>query len=343
MDRRALELRVGRLLLAALVWWGVRRLDVGPDADVAPMAWNRRQLVVAAAQWDMHPAQSVGEFTARVTAVMDEAHHVGAALVVFPEDLGLSLLGLLTRYGGPRSTGELGAEEVRAYLGTWGPVVAPLFEETFRRAAAAYGMVVVAGSSYYRRRQQVVNQGVVFGPDGRLLLRQPKLHLITLEETWGVEPGHRFDRPEGLTMPLGVAICHDASFFETYRMAEALGVEVMAVPAADPDPDWSEPKARRGAWARTQETGMASVVAAGTGELYGVRFSGKAGIYIPRELTSDMSGVVSESARPDTEGVVVGSLDLDQLAAFRQEARPRPSEAAVKAWLFPRYRALTLS
>lgn len=342
MERTTLEVALGRLALGWIVWWSTRRMDLGPDDDVAPMAWNRRQLTVAAVQWDMHPVTRLDEFVGRVTALFDAAHHAGAALVVFPEDLGLSLLGLLTRYAGPRTATDLSQEQVARLLRSWAPLVAPLYEETFRRAAASYGMVVVAGSSYYRRRAQVLNQAVVFGPDGRRLLRQPKLHLIPLEAAWGVEPGHRFGRPEGLAMPVGVSICHDASFFETYRMAERLGIEVMAVPAADPDPDWTESKARRGAWARSQETGIASVVASGTGELYGVHFSGKAGIYIPRELTPGATGVIAESPLPVGEGLVVGNLDLDQLSAFRREARPRPTDEGLRTWLSPRYRALTL-
>lgn len=341
MDRTTMEIAFGRLVLAGLVARGRRQVGIGSESGVAPMTWSRRQLVAAAVQWDMRPVTGVTDFTERITAVMDAAHHVGAALVVFPEDLGLCLLGLLTRYGGPRSAESLSPSQTSRYLAAWAPLVAPLYEECFRRAARNYGMVVVAGSTVYRRRTGVFNQAVVFGPDGRLTLRQPKLHPMPMERSWGVQAGSRLDRPGGLTLPLGVAVCHDASFFETYRMAETLGVEVMAVPSADPESDWSEAKARRGAWARTQETGMASVVAAGTGELYGVRFTGKAGIYIPRELTPDGTGVVAESREAHGEGVVAGTLDLDALARFRQEARPVPAPELLRSWLLPRYRALT--
>jgi predicted amidohydrolase len=341
MDRTAVEIALGRVVLAGLVARGRTRVHVGSATAPAPMGWNRRQLVAAAVQWDMRPVGGLPEFTDRLTAVMDAAHHVGAALMVFPEDVGLCLLGLVTRYGGPRSAESLSASDASRYLSAWAPLVAPLYEECFRWAARNYGMVVVAGSSVYRRRSGVFNQAVVFGPDGRLVLRQPKLHPMPLERSWGVRPGSRLDRPGGLAMPLGIAVCHDASFFETYRMAGAQGAEVMAIPSADPDPDWSEAKARRGAWARSQETGMASVVAAGTGELYGVPFTGKAGLYIPRELSADGSGVVAESREAHGEGIVAGVLDLETLARFRQEARPAPAPELLRAWLLPRYRSLT--
>lgn len=336
----AWQLPVGRVLLTGLAAWQRRRLKLPSPTDVKPMAWSRRQLVVAGVQWRMEPVRALDAWVDRLMAMLDEAHHLGAALVVFPEDMATPLLGLLTERVGTPSAAQLSDAEVGERLRAWADAVAPVYRDIFGYLARLYGLVIVAGSQLATVRGRFHNQALVFGPDGRLVHRQPKLHPLPLERRWGVDPGTEWHRVPGVTLPLGVAVCHDASFFETFRLAAAQGVELMAIPIADPDPDWREAKARRGAWARTQESGLPTVVGAGTGSLYGLTLTGKAGVYVPRELTADGSGVRAESEHPVGEGLSAGVLDLEQLAAFRAEARSGMPTRAVGRWMEAGYRAL---
>jgi len=334
------QLQAGRLALRLLSAWEGLRLRLPDTEPATPMPWTRQRLVVAGVQWRLEPVRSLKAWWDRLEAVMDDAYRAGAALVVFPEDMATPLLGLLTERWPTPTAAELADEEVGQYLRAWADTVGGIYREVFRHLARRYGVTIVAGSQLTWVGRRFWNQALVFGPDGRLAHRQPKLHPIPVERRWGIEPGTEWRRVDRIRLPLGVAVCHDASFFETYRMAAAEGAELMAIPIADPDPDWGEAKARRGAWARTQQSGLPSVVGAGTGTLFGLALTGKAGIYVPVELTPDATGVLAESRDPVGEGVVTAALDLDALAAFRAEARPWPSNALIQAWLVPGYRTL---
>jgi predicted amidohydrolase len=334
------QLEAGRVALRLLSAWERLRLRLPEAEAAAPMPWTRRRLVVAGVQWRLEPVRSLRAWWDRLQAVMDDAYRTGSALVVFPEDMATPLLGLLTERWPTPTAAQLADEDVGRYLRAWADTVGRVYREVFAHLARRYGVTVVAGSQLAWVGRRFWNQALVFGPNGRLVHRQPKLHPIPVERRWGIEPGREWRRVERIRLPLGVAVCHDASFFETYRMAAQEGVELMAIPIADPDPDWGEAKARRGAWARTQQSGLPSVVGAGTGTLFGLALTGKAGIYVPAELTADGSGVLAESREPVGEGVVTAALDLDALAAFRAEARPGPPADLLQTWLVPGYRTL---
>ena len=333
------ELSVGRAYLAWRVANERRRVQVLQRRG-GPLRWRRDALVVAAAQWDMRPVARVADWTARLVLQCDQATRAGAALIVFPEYVGLSLMGLLSEHRALRnaSARQLTPAEVGDRLRAWAPTVVPLYRTVFSRLAAAYGITVVAGSTLVEHEGRMENLAHVFGPDGRLLATQPKLHLLATEASWGVVPGTRLAPISG-PIPVQPVVCYDASFFETYRMARTHGAELVAVPIADPDPDYGEAKARRGAWARTQESGLVSVVGAGTGELYGILFTGKAAVYAPMAETPAGDGVLAESPHADGEGVVVATVNLDRLQEYRQHL-PAPRADRVAAWLAPRYEAL---
>ncbi len=330
---------MGRAYLAWRVAHERHRVQVLQRRGV-PHAWRREALVVAAVQWDMRPVGSVSDWTARLVLQCDQATRAGAALIVFPEYVGLSLLGLLSEHRILRraSAGQLSPTEVGTRLKAWAPTLVPLYRTVFSRLAAAYGVTVVAGSTLVQQAGHLQNLAHVFAPDGRLVATQPKLHLLATEASWGVVPGTSL-APIAGPLPVQPVVCYDASFFETYRMARVNGAELVAVPIADPEPDYGEAKARRGAWARTQESGLVSVVGAGTGELYGITFTGKAAVYAPLAESPARDGVLAESPHPDGEGVVVATIDLDRLQAYRQQL-PTPRADRVASWLAPRYRAL---
>ncbi len=333
------ELALGRAFLTRRVSQERRRVQV-VQRRAGPARWRRDALVVAGVQWDMRPVASAADWTARLVIQCDLAARAGAALLVFPEYIGLSLLGLLSEHRALRtaSAAALSPADVAVRLAAWAPVVVPLYRTVFSRLAAAYGITVVAGSTLVAEGERLENQAHVFGPDGRLIMVQPKLHLLAVESQWGVVPGSAM-APIAGPLPLQPVVCYDASFFETYRLARKQGAELVAVPASDPDPAYLTAKARRGAWARTQESGLVSVVGAGTGELYGILFTGKAAVYAPMAETPAGDGILAESPHPDGEGVAVATVNLERLQEYRQDV-PTARPDRVSDWLGPRYEAL---
>lgn len=115
-----------------------------------------------------------------------------------------------------------------------GPSLAAL-----REAAREAGVHVVGGSFCEKDGPSRYNSAFVVGADGGVLGRHRKIHLfdvslpqVTLQESSVLSAG---EAPLVLELPfcrLGVAICYDLRFPAIFERFEALGVDVVAIPAA---------------------------------------------------------------------------------------------------------------
>lgn len=283
---------------------------------------------VAAVQMRMRAEPHPAAFAGHVFDLFLRAARAGADVVAFPEDAGTGLVALLPGFGwlqragtpekAARGGGDLSVAEVFALLG---PAVEATYRTIFSTFAEAFGVFVLAGTANLPASDgRVQNLAHVFAPDGRLVVRQPKLHLFPYEAGWGLAAGgelYAWDTPWcRMTAP----VCMDATYFETARIARGLGADVVLLPIANPEPFhlW---KARRGVWGRCQEGGFYAVQSALVGRFMGLEIEGQSGIFAPLDLTPGGDGVLAEAARPDEEDVVVADLDLAALRAWR-EAQP---------------------
>ncbi len=221
-------------------------------------------------------AARVSGLMRRVAARLDPSL---PALVVFPEDVGIltALAGEGDALSGARTLEEAverlarrhlpavlwqrtrhGASWPRAIFLARHEVMARTYLETFSAAARRYGVYLVAGSvplpdydlpadgslprSYRSRGASVHNVSYVFGPDGRILGRQKKVHLLEIEGPEGLDlvPG-RPDELRVIPTPLGrlgVAVCLDAFKEDVLDRLAAQGAEILVQPSANPAP-WS--------------------------------------------------------------------------------------------------------
>lgn len=275
----------------------------------------------------------------------------GVNLLVFPEDIGLQLLGLIPGIEGmagnilseENSEGEnskgksctcreeetsgYAREMVREVVSFMTPVALRLYTETFTRLARRFKMYVMGGSIILEDRNgKIYNRAYLFGPGGKIVGYQEKLHLLPIEASWGLATGNQlrtFDTPLG---KLSLPVCMDATYFETFRILELKGVEVVLLPTANPE-EYNFWKALRGIWPRIQESRLYGIKSAMVGEFLGLKFTGKAGIYAPRRLTEFGDGILAEADTFDKEELVVAELDLNRLRNFREQdqiqGRPR--------------------
>lgn len=286
-------------------------------------------LTVAAVQWRLDPIEDLGSWIQRIDDMFREATRQGASLIVFPEEMTLSLFGLLL---GTRTPDDIGdASLIKSLLKALAPVAFDFWQLSMARMSRHYGIITVAGSGITVHQGRLLNVALTFGPDGSLWSRQPKLHLLSLEVLWGMEAGPGLVQQHLGPFGLMTLVCHDATYFESFRMLETRGALVAAVPVADPEAHYSEDKARRGTWARVQETPMLGVVSAGTGHVFGYDFTGRAGIYLPSPLTHESSGVVAESPEAMGEHLLVASADLRTLREYRV-SRDRHLVIPSEAW-----------
>ncbi|NMP20827.1 nitrilase-related carbon-nitrogen hydrolase [Sulfobacillus harzensis] len=318
---------VARLSLSAYLGFKLARAGTPPSEQAAPAPVPVDRIKIAAVQWLAEPVKNPNEWTERVEALFRAAAAAHCHLVVFPEYLPMSLLGLIM----PETAGAhtlTDATVAEVLKGT----ARPLYTFWVRWMAAfarKYGLVTVAGSGLVLERGRLYNQTVWLDAQGRMAGRQSKMHPLPDERRWGVVPA---TGPLSNPMqPWGLAgvVCNDATYFESFRMLAHKGARVIAVPIADPESRYTVGKARRGCFSAVQDVPMVGVVSAATGRLFGMRLTGKAGIYLPEELTPDSSGVLAESLQPVGEGLVTGVVSLAQLSAFRerhQASHPVPPD-----------------
>lgn len=170
------------------------------------------------------------------------------------------------------------------------------------RAYLAWGMAERHGERFY-------NTLVLVGPDGKLLARYRKAHLIPLL----AEPDYFAAGDEVVVVPteigrMGLAICYDLRFPGLFQRVASQGAEVILVAA-----QW--PLARGEHWRiLTVATALQSLAfligANGVGVCCDDALAGRSTIVSP------WGERIAEAA--DAEGIVVADLDLAQVTEARR-------------------------
>lgn len=305
---------------------------------------DRRRIKAAALQLELELFKNPLDYVDRMHRRVKEAAEAGAQLVVFPEMNNLQLLGMLPGIEQAGASPESSAGEEAKNRGPEitlsdlifyaGPVMEPLIHATFSRLAALYGLYLMAGSFLLPDGGKLVNRALLFAPDGNLIGFQDKVHLTQLEKEWGLTRGNQFNIFETALGKLALPVCMDATYFETFRILEQKGAEIVITPIANPEP-YNYWMALRGIWPRVQESPLYGIKSALVGKLINFEFTGKAGIYAPLELTPDGSGVLAEVESADTEGMAVAELDLGALAELRANHPWRDRNEALYRRYFP--------
>ncbi len=190
-----------------------------------------RPLVVAGAQLGpIARADTRAQVVERMVALLHTAHARGAQVVVFPE---LALTSFFPRWWMQDQA------EIDAFFETEmpGPQTAPLFDTAARLGLGFYlGYAeLVAGPDSVRR----FNTSIIVDAGGRIVGKYRKVHLPGhLEHRQGAPWQHlekRYFEPGDLGFPVwrafgglvGMCICNDRRWPETYRVMGLQGVELV--------------------------------------------------------------------------------------------------------------------
>ena len=283
---------------------------------------NPEKIKVGACQLELKLLASPLDYVEMMFQKVDAAAKEGVQLLVFPENNSFHLLGLLPGIEeiGSKATGTNGKDpsvKVADIFRFVGPMFNRTAETTFSYLAQAYGMYIMAGSFLVPEKEGVFNRAYLYGLDGTLLGTQDKAHLMPVENEWGLSRGsgfHIFPTPLGR---LGMPVCMDATYFETFRILEYLGAEVVMVPIANPE-HYNYWLALRGIWPRVQESLVYGIKSALVGNLLGYTLTGKAGIFAPLELTPKGDGILAEAETPDREALVTAEINLLALKELKK-------------------------
>ncbi len=189
------------------------------------------------------------------------------------------------------------------------PFLLDIFKTTFSELALHYGVYIMSGSIMVAEGDSIYNRAYLFDPDGKIVGNQDKLHLVMMERAMGMSMGKDlsvYNTPIG---KLAFPVCMDASYFETFKIAKDKGAHIVMIPIANME-EYHDYLALRGIWPRVQESGVYGIRSALVGELYGIKFTGKAGIFAPLTLTPDGDGVLKLSKSYDRDEIIVCDLDL---------------------------------
>jgi predicted amidohydrolase len=180
--------------------------------------------------------------------------------------------------------------------------------EAMAAASKEFGIYLV-GSVVEAHSPHPRNAAFVTTPDGALVAAYRKLHPFSYGEEHRHYSGGE-DCPSFTVdgIPCGLQICYDLRFPEPFRALAARGAEVVFVPA-----NW--PARRIGAWstllaARAIENQMAICGVNRVGRDPQLEYPGRSAIH-------DAFGEVV-AAGDDTEGLVIGDIDVTQLRAWRE-------------------------
>jgi predicted amidohydrolase len=271
-----------------------------------------RLVTVAAAQ--MGPvarAEPRSAVVARLLAMLREAAGRGAEVVVFPE---LALTTFFPRW-------DLDDDELLSFFEREmpGPDTAPLFDEARRLGVGfelGYAELTPDGHRY--------NTAILVERDGRVVAKYRKVHLPGHEEPEEWRPFQHLERkhfepgPEGFQTHhafggvVGMIICNDRRWPESYRVLGLQGVELLCIGYNTPIHYAPDPKQDRLAAFHNNLVMAAGAYQNGTW-VVGV---GKGGVEEGVAALSD-SQIIAPSgevvARAATEGdeVIVASCDLD--------------------------------
>ncbi|HCS75304.1 MAG TPA: hypothetical protein DIW17_15690 [Clostridiales bacterium] len=314
---------------------------------------DKRQIRVCAVQQEIQLLKNYKQYVDRMYEFVERGVKESAQLIVFPEYNGALILGMLplietilkriTRQDSKsagkdkatsnrnKDTSEDTAEntsedtavhtsisagvDIVEILSTLTTFLLDIFKTTFSELALHFGIYIMAGSIMVTDKDSVYNRAYLFGPDGKIVGKQDKIHPVIMEKDMGLSMGEElsvFNTPIG---KLAFPICMDATYFETFRIAKDKGAHIVIIPIANIE-EYNKYFALRGIWPRVQESGVYGVKSALVGELFGIKFTGKAGIFAPQILTPNNDGTLEVSKSYDKDEIVVCDLNLNLIETY---------------------------
>ena len=307
---------------------------------------DKKNIVVTVVQAKVVIMNNYRQYVDMMYGFTREAVDKGAQLISFPEENGTLVLGMLplikpvlkilqvvnrksadnsperrnkAETPAGRDAGETEKKQTGidlAYVFSFlTPFITDVFETTFSELARSFGVYIMAGSVIIEDKGRLVNRAYLFGPEGEIVGTQDKTHLVELEMDLGLAAGERLQVFDTRLGKIAFPVCMDATYFETFKILKQQGAQIVVIPIANME-DYNYYLALRGIWPRVQESGLFGLKSALVGELYGIRFTGKAGIFAPLALTPARDGVIAEAASFDRSELVCASIDLTLLDSY---------------------------
>src|SRR4030042_5647067 len=300
---------------------------------------NPEDIRVSCVERQIYPVNSLEKYIDMLCGFVDQAAKENSRLIVFPEynffDLfgfipGFSFLNQILNKKAIKNKDKEKDRGIESHLkgnnyfmtaifkGVAKPVEAGV-KRIVSLLAKEYGIHIYTGSYILKEKEEIYNAGSLFGPDGNLIGTQKKMHLTDFEVKLGIKRGNKM---EVYSLPFGKVvcpICMDATYFETFRIAREMGVDMVILPIANLE-EYSTWKALRGIWPRVQESYLYGFKSSLNGWIAGMHFTGKAGIFAPLSMTEKKDGVLSLSPFYEGNHLITANINMKKLYEAREKA-----------------------
>lgn len=303
---------------------------------------------VTAVQIALEKDQTFVDLVASFCSIVDRATQAGSQLICFPEFAGM--LPLLTSKPFYEElylfSDDLISErenQVGASLSFYLRHIAhPLWEcscNLFGQLAAGYRVYILAGTMLVKTKDGLVNRGMLFGPDGKLILEQDKLHLTDQERMLGVKPGNGIQVADTVMGKVSILIGKDQRVFETAKAAHSQGAQILLCPSGLSVSE-SSSFFQSCAFMRCQEQSVFAVSSWLTGDFMDLPFRAISGIYAPFAASKLGNGVIVQSDKPKESACMTARIDLDRLGKdvdlYKSDMNPKIEELLRLQYTKPR-------
>jgi len=287
------------------------------------------ETIVSCVQREIKLVNNVEEYIDLLEGFVLQAAERNSSLVAFPEYNFFDLLGLLpgfkaiNRYLNSKAgtSGEEGAggqsKLIHDIFYSLSKPIQEAIELIMCFLARKYGLYIYTGSYFIREGKNLYNGGSVISPKGEILGTQMKLHITDFEEQLGLTRGREL---KAFDLDIGricCPVCMDATYYETFRLARNLGCDMVILPIANNE-EYNLYRALRGIWPRVQESYVYGIKPSLNGWLFGMHFTGKAGIFAPVNLTKNKNGLIAISRSHEGNNVITAKLDIEALYILRE-------------------------
>lgn len=258
---------------------------------------------IASASFPLTTFPNAEHWVSQLQSQVRVASEKGAKLILFPEYVTASLLGIKNDW----------------------QVWDKLWQDSITRFAKEYQLLVVGGTHLITTKEGLRNRCLLAWPDGSIDF-QDKLQPTPWEYRWNLPRTNQVKvfRHEGTV--LAVPICYDVEFPEGVRVAVAAGAEILLVPSWTDDEHgfW---RVRHCAQARCIENVVYVAHAPLVGGIKELsefeEASGSAGILTPCDIDFPKKGIAAEGAWNKTD-TIIADLDIKGLRQLRTTGTVTP-------------------
>lgn len=306
------------------------------NTTTSEIKFSEQQIKVSVVQRTITPTKNVYQYIDIIESFVKDAREQQSNLVAFPEFNFFDLFGLIPGFKSindqinkkaqkqttTKAQKNSKTDNYKLFYSVFSATAQPINDAIhliMSSLAKKYNIYIYSGTYILKENNNLYNAGALYSNKGERIGVQQKIHLTEFEEQLGLAKTNHLKVHNLDIGNVAFPICMDATYFETFRIARDLGVDIVILPIANNE-EYNLHKALRGVWPRVQESFVYGLKPSLNGWFMGMIFTGKAGIFAPIEITDKKDGIIAISEKADGNFLITNTIDLLKLREARESA-----------------------